>query len=81
MIKSSSLLDSDAVPHAARDAARPQLQAGIESKTKTSNIKTSSIKTWSSKELFSGARELLIEHAGNEYRLRLTNQGKLILTK
>ncbi|HZV99230.1 MAG TPA: hemin uptake protein HemP [Methylophilaceae bacterium] len=76
MIKSSLLLDSDTVPHAAQDAARPQLQAGIESKTKTSNIKI-----WSSKELFSGARELLIEHAGGEYRLRLTNQGKLILTK
>lgn len=32
-------------------------------------------------ELFSGARELVIEHAGGEYRLRQTSQGKLILTK
>lgn len=31
--------------------------------------------------LFAGERELIIEHAGDEYRLRLTNQGKLILTK
>jgi len=34
-----------------------------------------------SEELFSGARELVIKHAGEDYRLRLTNQGKLILTK
>lgn len=32
-------------------------------------------------EIFSGAREVIIEHAGDEYRLRLTSQGKLILTK
>lgn len=32
-------------------------------------------------ELFGTAREVLIEHAGEEYRLRLTRQGKLILTK
>lgn len=34
-----------------------------------------------SEVLFSGARELVIKHAGEDYRLRLTNQGKLILTK
>ena len=34
-----------------------------------------------SEMLFSGARELVIKHAGEDYRLRLTNQGKLILTK
>lgn len=34
-----------------------------------------------SKELFGSAREIVIEHAGDEYRLRLTRQGKLILTK
>lgn len=36
---------------------------------------------WKSKALFSGAREIIIEHAGVEYRLRLTSQDKLILTK
>ncbi|PKO91883.1 MAG: hemin uptake protein HemP [Betaproteobacteria bacterium HGW-Betaproteobacteria-1] len=36
---------------------------------------------WTSKTLFSGAREIIIEHAGVEYRLRLTSQDKLILTK
>lgn len=34
-----------------------------------------------STELFSRGREVIIEHAGDEYRLRLTSQGKLILTK
>jgi hemin uptake protein HemP len=34
-----------------------------------------------SETLFAGKRELLIAHAGEHYRLRLTNQGKLILTK
>lgn len=31
--------------------------------------------------LLQGARELLIEHAGECYRLRITRQNKLILTK
>lgn len=36
---------------------------------------------WTTAALFSGAREVIIEHAGAEYRLRLTSQDKLILTK
>lgn len=31
--------------------------------------------------LFGGRRELVIEHAGREYRLRRTRTDKLILTK
>lgn len=30
--------------------------------------------------LLGGQRELIIEHQGRDYRLRLTQQGKLILT-
>lgn len=30
--------------------------------------------------LMRGARELVIDHAGREYRLRITQNGKLILT-
>ena len=33
-----------------------------------------------SESLLGVARELIIEHDGREYRLRLTQQGKLILT-
>ena len=33
-----------------------------------------------SQSLLGSARELLIQHDGREYRLRLTQNGKLILT-
>jgi len=35
----------------------------------------------SSELLLKGARELVIQHQGNEYHLRLTRNDKLILTK
>lgn len=35
----------------------------------------------SSTHLLAGKRELVIEHAGQEYHLRLTRNDKLILTK
>jgi hemin uptake protein HemP len=35
----------------------------------------------SSGELMAGSREIIILHDGQEYRLRITNAGKLILTK
>ena len=31
--------------------------------------------------LLAGRREIVIEHSGEEYRLRVTSKGKLILTK
>ncbi|HEY2839842.1 MAG TPA: hemin uptake protein HemP [Pirellulales bacterium] len=34
-----------------------------------------------STDLFSGRREVCIEHAGQLYRLRITRSGKLILQK
>ncbi|MBN4079005.1 hemin uptake protein HemP [Beggiatoa alba] len=34
-----------------------------------------------SHELFQGRQEICIEHADQLYRLRITRQGKLILTK
>lgn len=34
-----------------------------------------------SRDLFHGAREITITHSGETYRLRLTAQNKLILTK
>lgn len=37
--------------------------------------------TITSEVLFAGRREVLIKHASENYRLRITNQGKLILTK
>jgi hemin uptake protein HemP len=35
----------------------------------------------SSQQLFQGRREVLIEHAGVRYRLRITRRNKLILQK
>lgn len=32
-------------------------------------------------ELLGSEREVILEHAGQEYRLRITSKGKLILTK
>lgn len=34
-----------------------------------------------SDQLFGGTREVLIEHSGTYYRLRITQSNKLILTK
>jgi len=36
---------------------------------------------YQSQTLFNGQQEILIEHAGHDYRLRITRQDKLILTK
>ncbi len=36
---------------------------------------------FTSGELFRGARIIIIEHAGEEYRLQITSNDKLILTK
>jgi hemin uptake protein HemP len=38
-------------------------------------------KRLSSADLFGDSQEILIDHAGQEYRLRITRQDKLILTK
>ncbi|MCX5520970.1 hemin uptake protein HemP [Kaistia defluvii] len=35
----------------------------------------------SSDELLNGTREIIIRHVGEDYRLRLTRAGKLILNK
>lgn len=34
-----------------------------------------------SRQLFANQREVIIDHQAQEYRLRLTSTGKLILTK
>ena len=39
------------------------------------------IKVLNSEDLFSGAREIVIEHEDVYYRLKITKAGKLILNK
>lgn len=36
---------------------------------------------WHTRDLFQGRREIVIHHDGQEYRLRITQQNKLTLTK
>ena len=40
-----------------------------------------SLVTLRSEDLLRGGREILIQHASDVYRLRITRNGKLILTK
>ncbi|WP_255467811.1 hemin uptake protein HemP [Reyranella sp. CPCC 100927] len=40
-----------------------------------------SIRRVGSRELMGPSGQLIIRHAGDEYRLRVTSKGKLILTK
>lgn len=42
---------------------------------------TTAVRRVSSHRLLAGERELVIQHMGSEYHLRLTRNGKLILTK
>ncbi len=52
------------------EAAGPGPASGRRGKSKIRSV-----------EILAGAREVLIEHEGDEYRLRHTSKGKLILTK
>ncbi len=49
--------------------------------TATPPTETTNTISISSHELFQGHQEIRIEHADQVYRLRITRQGKLILTK
>ena len=39
------------------------------------------LKVFSAKDLFGDSREIVIDHDGKHYRLRITRRGKLILQK
>jgi len=43
--------------------------------------KAQQVRRMRSRTLFNQHNEVVIEHAGQEYRLRITRQNKLILTK
>ncbi len=60
----------DAQPVVDSPSVIPEL---IQTQSRKSRIESS--------QLMQGNRELLIAHAGEEYRLRLTRNDKLILTK
>jgi hemin uptake protein HemP len=45
------------------------------------SAQAATVRRISSQRLLAGERELVIQHLGSEYHLRLTRNGKLILTK
>lgn len=45
------------------------------------NQKTTNIRRIATSELMAGEREIILDHDGKEYRLRITALGKLILTR
>jgi len=49
--------------------------------TSSAKIPATDTASISSRALFQGRQEICIEHADQIYRLRITRQGKLILTK
>lgn len=66
------------LPRQASDLSHPRLAV-----TPCANARVSDapIKRIDSRSLLDGTRELVIEHQGAEYHLRLTRNDKLILTK
>jgi len=45
------------------------------------NEGAASVRRFEVAELLQGGREVILVHGGSEYRLRITGNGKLILTK
>ena len=61
-------MKSDAIPHHTIAAYAAQ-----DAKPSTGMV--------SAEQLFRGAKEIVIRHQGDDYRLRITRNDKLILTK
>lgn len=69
---------------AARDrqeTAVTDARQGVLDKTGETGEATSKAPRLRVSELLKGHREAILEHEGQDYRLRITNNGKLILTK
>ena len=58
-------------------SARPPRPSGVDDV----DTPAAAVRRVSSHRLLAGERELVIQHMGSEYHLRLTRNGKLILTK
>jgi len=52
-----------------------------QSKAQPTHSKEQQVRQLHSQDLFKHHKEVVIEHAGQDYRLRITRQNKLILTK
>lgn len=64
------------------DAAKTSAERGFEGAVERGHESSETAqRQWSSQELFGMAREVLITHGDDVYRLRKTRNGKLILHK
>lgn len=61
-------------------AGRSTEDSGAEGQGREYGVKARPAR-FDSRALLQAAREIIIEHDGTDYRLRLTSNGKLILTK
>ncbi len=59
----------------------PRSSASIQPAARVAVQRAATPRELDSHDLLGGARELLIRHNGESYRLRVTRLGKLILTK
>ena len=57
---------------------QPNAYSGAKSESETDQIKLLRL---NSSDLMKGSKEIVIEHDGKDYRLRVTALGKLILTR
>ncbi len=69
------------IPPQAEKPQRSPVRKNSSDKTCESIVPRPTENRISTDKLLNGARELIIEHTGEEYRLRITSRGKLILTK
>ena len=63
------------------ETAKPPLRSAEVRSPATEVARGPAIPLLRSEDLFGKAREILIEHSGGYYRLRVTHSNKLILTK
>ena len=58
-----------------------ELQVGTATGMPAPTMSSPACRRLDSRDLFGSGKELVIDHLGASYRLHLTRQGKLILTK
>jgi len=62
-------------------AARTPAEQPATASANQAEQKTANEQVLASATLFAGRKEVVIQHDGHDYRLRITRQNKLILTK
>ncbi len=76
----TALTDANENDYHSRMSQQPPLATPRADAIETPNEHSADVRRVASHELLRGAGEIVIEHRGREYRLRITQHGKLILT-